>query len=81
VADEALGVGVVGGGQDVCSLSADFPGTSVVDVGGGAGAETAVAVVVVIPGEEVLAVCSCVLDRGEPGREVRPVFEGLELRF
>jgi hypothetical protein len=43
------------------------------DVGGGVQAEAAVAVLVVIPAEEVLAVRAGGLDGSEPGREVRPV--------
>jgi hypothetical protein len=54
---------------------------AVVDVGGGVQSEAAVTVVVVVPAEEVLAVRAGGLDRGEPGRERRPVLEGLELRF
>ena len=51
------------------------------DVGGGVQAEPAVAVLVVVPGEEVLAVGAGVLDRGEAAGEVGPVLEGLELRL
>ena len=76
-ADEALGVGAVGGGQDLGAFGLDGGGVPVVDIGCGVQAQPAVAVLVVVPGEEVLAVRSCVLDRGEPGREVRPVLEGL----
>ena len=54
---------------------------SVVDVGGGVQAEAAVAVVVVVPGEELLAVGSGGLDRGEAAGEAGPVLEGLELGF
>ena len=75
--DEALGVGAVGGGQDAGSLGLDGCGVAVVDVGWGVQAEAAVAVFVVVPAEEVLAVRPGMLDRGEPGREVRPVFQGL----
>jgi divalent metal cation (Fe/Co/Zn/Cd) transporter len=44
-------------------------------------AESAVAVIVVVPAEEFLAVGPCVLDGGELPGEVGPVLEGLELRF
>jgi hypothetical protein len=44
---------------------------AVVDVGGGVEAESAVAVLVVVPGAEVLAVCLGGLDRGGTGREGR----------
>ena len=56
-------------------------GAAVVDVGGGVQAEPAVAVLVVVPAEEFLAVRPGGLDRGEAGRESRPVLQGLELRF
>ena len=54
---------------------------AVVDVGGGVEAEAAVAVLVVVPAEEFLAVSPGVLDRGEPAWEIGPVLEGRELRF
>lgn len=72
---------MVGGVQDVAALGPDGCGVAVVDVGGGVQAESAVAVVVVVPGEEFLAVGAGGLDRGEPGGKRRPVFQGLELRF
>ena len=53
------------------------PAVTVVDVGGGVQAEAAVAVLVAVPAEKVLAVRSGGFDRREPGRERRPVFEGL----
>jgi len=81
LADEALGVGGVGGVQDLGALGPDGGGVSVVDVGGGVQAEPAVMMLVVVPAEESLAVRAGGLDRGEPGRERRPVLEGLELRF
>jgi hypothetical protein len=74
-------VGGIGGVQDLGALGLDGRGVAVVDVGGGVQAEAAVAVVVVVPGEEFLAVGAGGLERGEPGGERRPVLEGLELRF
>ena len=71
LADEALGVGVVGGGQDAGALGLDGCGAAVVDVGGGVQAEPAVAVLVVVPGEEVLAVRPGGLDRAEAARGTR----------
>jgi hypothetical protein len=50
-----------------------------VDVGGGVQAESAMAMIFVVPGEEPLAVGAGCLDRGEPAREVRPVLQRLEL--
>ena len=81
LADEALGVGLVGGVQDLGAPGPDGRGVAVVDVGGGVQAEPAVMMVVVVPGKEFLAVRPGRLDRGEPGREARPVFQGLELRL
>src|ERR1700722_7513438 len=69
LADEALGVGVVGGVQDLGACSPDGRGVAVVDVGGSVQAEPAVAVAVVVPGEEFLAVRPGGLDRGEAGGE------------
>ena len=66
-AGEAFGVGVVGGVQDLGAAGLDGCGASVVDVGG-VQAEPAVAVLVVVPGEEVLAVRPGGLDRGGTGR-------------
>jgi hypothetical protein len=70
-------VGVVGGGQGLGALSLDGLGPAVVDVGGGVQAEPAVMMLVVVPGEEVLAVRPGRFDRGEPGGEGGPVFQGL----
>src|SRR5271170_13084 len=80
-ADEALGVRAVGVSQYQCPAGPHGRGSAVVNVGGGVQAEAAVAVLVVVPGEEVLAVRSCCLDRVEAAGEVRPVLEGLELAF
>jgi hypothetical protein len=73
LADEAFEVGVVGGVQDEGASGLDVCRLAVVDVGGGVQAEAAVAVLVVVPAEKVLAVRPGCLDRGEPGRERRPV--------
>jgi hypothetical protein len=67
--------------QHQCPVGPDGGGPAVVNVGGGVQAEAAVAVLVVVPGEEVLAVRSCCLDRVEAAGEARPVLEGLELAF
>jgi len=74
-------VGGVGGVQDLGALGPDGRGVAVVNVGGGVQAESPVAVVVVVPAEEFLAVRAGGLDRAKPGGERRPVLEGLELRF
>jgi len=62
---------LVGGCQDV---GLDGPGAAVMNVGCGAQAEAAVAVLVVVPGEEFLAVRAGCFDGGEPGGEPGPVF-------
>jgi hypothetical protein len=49
-------VSVVGGVQDLGAADPDGCGPAVVDVGGGVQAEAAVMMLVVVPGEEVLAV-------------------------
>jgi len=72
-------VGGVGGVQDPGAGGLDGGGAAVVDVGGGVQAESAVMMVVVVPGEEFLAVRAGGLDRAEPGGERRPVLQGLEL--
>ena len=51
------------------------------DVGGGVKPDTGVAVVVVVPVEEPLAVAVGVLEAPEPGGEVGPILEGPELAF
>ena len=58
LADKSLGVCLESGGQDGSALFADGRGVSVVNVGGGVQAKAAVPVVVVVPGEELLAVGS-----------------------
>ena len=81
LADEAFRMGEIGRGQDLGAPGLDGCGPAVVDVGGGVQAEPAVAVLVVVPGEEVLAVRPGGFDRGEPGGESRAVFQRLELGF
>jgi len=70
-ADEALGVSEIGGVQDLGASGPDGCGPAVVDIGGGVQAKAAVMMLVVVPGEEVLAVHPGSLDRGEPGGEAR----------
>ena len=59
-------MGGVGGVEYTGTLVADCLGQAVVDVGRGMQGQPAVAVFVVVPAEEVLAVSSCVFDRAEP---------------
>src|SRR5262245_57895510 len=66
LAGEALRVGGVGGGEHRGAAGLDLAGPAVVNVGGGVQAKPAVPVLVVVPGEEDLAVRAGVLDAGEP---------------
>jgi hypothetical protein len=74
-------VGGVGGGEGGGSFAADGGGVPVVEVGRGVQADPGVAVVVVVPGQERLAVRPGGLEGAEPGGEPGPVFQGLELRL
>ena len=74
LADEAFGVGEVCGSQDLGAPGPDEPSPPVMDVGGGVQAEPAVPMVVVVPGEELLAVRTGGFDRGEAAGEARAVW-------
>jgi hypothetical protein len=78
-ADETLGVRGVGRVEDLASPVPDELGAAVVDVGGGVKPDAGVAVVVVVPAEELLAVGVGVLEAAEAGGEVGPILEGPEL--
>ena len=78
-ADEPFRVFGVGGVEYAGTLVADGLGQAVVDVSGGMQAQPAVAMFIVIPTEEDLAVQSSFLDRAEPAGEVGPVLQRLEL--
>ena len=65
---------VAAGGQDGVAGFEAGAGEAMVDVVGREQAEAAVAVVVVVPGEEVAAVGAAVLDGPEAAREVGPVW-------
>ena len=69
----------VGGVKHACALVPDCLGQAVVDVGGGLQDQPGVAVFVVVPTEEVLAVSSGVFDRVKPAGEVGPVLQRCEL--
>ena len=71
----------VGGGEDASAVGVDLLGVAVVDGRGGHQADAGVAVIVVVPVEELAAERSGVLDRVEPGGEPGPVLQRLELRF
>jgi hypothetical protein len=69
LADEPLGVGLVGGVQHRAPGEGDLLGPAVVDVCGGEQADSGVVVLGVVPAEEPLAERSSVLQRAEPVRE------------
>ena len=67
--------------QGHTSLFGELNGVAVVHCVRGHQADAAVPVDSVVPTEEELAVCTSVFDRTEARREVRPIFQGFELRF
>ncbi len=71
----------VGGVEHAGALLAGDGGGAVVHVGGCVQAQPGVAMLVVVPAEEELAVPTGGLDRVEPVGEVWPVLQRLELRF
>ena len=79
LADEPLGVRGAGVTEHAGALVADCFGGAVVDVGRGVQAEPGMAVLVVVPAEEGLAVQPGGLDRAELAGEIGPVLESLEL--
>ena len=79
--DESLGVGGVGGGEDVRSSGLDLDRSPVMQVGGRVHADPAMAVLGVVPGGERGAEGAGVLDGAEGGGELGAVFQGFEVRF
>ena len=73
LADEPFGVRPVCVGEHGGALVTDGLGGAVVDVGGSVQAQPAVVMIVVIPGEEGLAVAAGGLDGVEAAGEVGPV--------
>ena len=65
--DEALRMGVVGGGEDSCPLGLHGLGMAVVDVGGSVQSQPGVTMDLVVVGEELPAVRPSPLDGVEPG--------------
>src|ERR1700735_2735737 len=59
----------------------ELRGGSVIHGGRDHPANAAVAMVMVVPAEELLAMSASIFDRAEAIREVRPVLQGLELRL
>src|SRR4051812_22333673 len=81
VANEALGMGGVGGMEHLLPGRVDGGGLSVVDDFRGEQAQARVVVLGVVPGKEFPAEGASLLDGREARRKVRPVFEGLALGF
>src|SRR5207237_6826436 len=81
LADEALRTSRVRGGEHLSAGVVGVLGLAVMDDLGGQQADASVAVVGVVPAEEVLAEDPGLLDRGEAVREAGPVLQGLELRL
>jgi hypothetical protein len=77
--DEAFGVGGVGRIENLCAVSADRVGAAVVDISGCVERDAGVAVLVLVPTEEVTARTVGVFEAAEPGREVGPVRQGADL--
>jgi hypothetical protein len=71
----------VDGGEQLGPRDLNVRRSAVVDVGRGVQAEAGMAVLVVVVGEEALAVGPRILDRAEPAGELGPVLQPLELRF
>ena len=79
--DEAFGRRGVGGRKDAGAVGVDRFGASVMDGVGGHEADPGVAVLAVVPGEELATEAAGVLDRVEACGEAGPVFQRLELRL
>ena len=80
-ANEPLGPGGVGGVEDGAPGGVGLLGLAVVDGRRAHQADPGVAVLVVVPAEELAAERARVLDRVEPSGKARPVLERLELRL
>ncbi len=70
---------MVGGGEHDAALLVDLGGGVVMDVGGGVEAQATVMMIVVVPGEERLAVLPGGRDRGEVAGEIRDGISSFEL--
>ena len=79
--DEPFGVACVRGVEHAGAGGVQLLGVAVVDGGWGHQPDPGVAVVVVVPVEELAAVRAGVLDVVEPRGELGPVLQGLEVRL
>ena len=80
-ADEALGMAGIGGVEHVSARGVDGVGLVVVNHFRGEQSQARVPVLGVVPGKEVLAERTCLLDAVEASGKVRAVLERLELGF
>lgn len=78
---EAQRIGLVGLLQDLAALDLQGLGCAIVDGVRGHQADATVAMVVVVPVEEMLTMSPGILERSEALREVWPILQGLELRL
>lgn len=79
MADESFGVGGVGRLKDSGAVVLDGRGASVVDVDRGVHPDAGVAMLGVVPAEEIVSKRPGVLDRAEMFGKVGSVLVGLEL--
>lgn len=67
--------------EDRLPLRDEFGCLAIVDCGGSQQVQRGMVMLVVVPGEEVLAETARILDRAKSIRIVRPVLHGFEVRF
>jgi Transposase len=79
--DKAIRVSQVGQVECPLTILADPDGQAVMDCGGSHHTDSRVAMLIVIPDEEVLAEGPTVLDATEPVRKLRAVLHGAEMAF
>ena len=80
-ADEAFRMSPESGVKNDLTLSQDGGGLAEVDRGRTQHADAGVAMFVVVPGEETLAMSAAVLDAAEAVRKIRAVLESPKLTF
>jgi len=78
---EAFGVASKGGVENLLPVLDDLPDHVVMQHLRSEQGDPAVVMLVVVPGKELLAKGTCVLDGAEPFRELGAVLEGFELAF
>ena len=78
---EALRTGGVGSSEDLLSLPGDLGGVAEVDLLGREQADAAMAVLGVVPLEELPAEVLCLLDAAEPAGEAGMILDRFEVRL